>query len=40
MPEPQNPRQNHLLAALPPAEAQRLFAHLELVSMPLAHLAG
>ena len=38
MPEPQNPRQNHLLAALPAAESQRLFTHLELVPMPLGHV--
>jgi CRP-like cAMP-binding protein len=30
-----NPRQNHLLAALPDIEAERLFPHLELIQMPL-----
>ncbi len=32
---PHNPRQNHLLAALPAAEFNRLSANLELVPMPL-----
>ena len=35
MPDPHNPRQNHLLDALPAAERERLFPHLELVPMPL-----
>ena len=35
MPSPHNPKQNHLLAALPDAEYQRLAPHLELVPMPL-----
>jgi CRP-like cAMP-binding protein len=35
MPGPHEPRQNHLLAALPAEECARLFPHLELVSMPL-----
>ena len=30
-----NPNQNHLLAALPTAEFERLSAHLELVALPL-----
>jgi CRP-like cAMP-binding protein len=30
-----NPRQNHLLAALPAEEQPRIFSHLELVPMPL-----
>lgn len=30
-----SPRQNHILAALPNAEYQRLLPHLELISMPL-----
>ncbi|MGO8754674.1 MAG: Crp/Fnr family transcriptional regulator [Gallionellaceae bacterium] len=30
-----SPRQNHLLAALPPAEYERLAHHLELVQVPL-----
>lgn len=32
---PHSPRQNHLLAALPRAEFERLAPHLELVAMPL-----
>ena len=35
MPTPPDPRQNHLLAALPADECARLFPHLELVPMPL-----
>ena len=37
LPSPQNhsPNQNHLLAALPTEEFERLAAHLELVAMPL-----
>jgi CRP-like cAMP-binding protein len=35
MPTSHHPQQNHLLAALPPAEFERLSPHLELVSMPL-----
>jgi hypothetical protein len=35
MPGPHEPRQNHLLAALPAEELARLFPHLELVPMPL-----
>jgi CRP-like cAMP-binding protein len=35
MPGPHDPRQNHLLAALPGEESARLFPHLELVTMPL-----
>ena len=35
MPAPHNPKQNHLLAALPSAEYIRLAEHLELVPMPL-----
>jgi CRP-like cAMP-binding protein len=35
MPAPQNPNQNHLLAALPAAEFERLAPHLELVEMRL-----
>jgi CRP-like cAMP-binding protein len=30
-----NPRQNHLLAVLPEPEAERLFPHLEPISLPL-----
>ena len=37
MRSPHNPRQNHLLAALPAAECDYLFHHLELVRMPLGH---
>jgi len=32
---PHDPRQNHLLAALPAKDCARLFPHLELVPMPL-----
>src|SRR5271165_2758604 len=35
MPAPHNPNQNHLLAALPAAEFERLAPHLELVPMLL-----
>lgn len=35
---PHTPNQNHLLAALPTAEFERLVAHLELVPMPLGEL--
>ena len=34
-PAPTSPLQNHLLAALPPEVQERLFAHLELVALPL-----
>ena len=36
MPAPHSPNQNHLLAALPAAEFDRILPHLELVPMPLA----
>jgi len=35
MPTPQTPRQNHLLAALPAADYERLLPHLEPVALPL-----
>jgi CRP-like cAMP-binding protein len=35
MPDTHDPRQNHLLDALPAAERARLFPHLELIPMPL-----
>jgi CRP-like cAMP-binding protein len=35
---PDTPRQNHLLAALPPEEWGRLHAKMELRSMPLGHV--
>jgi len=35
MPAPHSPRQNHLLAALPATEYERLSSQLELVPMPL-----
>src|ERR1700674_3334022 len=38
MPFPHDPRQNHLLAALPMEEGARLFPDLELVPMPLGHV--
>ena len=34
----QRPKQNHLLAALPAADYQRIAPHLELVSMPLSEV--
>ena len=36
--DPVDPRQNNLLRALPEQEAERLFAHLELVPMPLGYV--
>jgi CRP-like cAMP-binding protein len=38
MSSPHRSSQNHLLAALPPAEFERLVAHLELVPLPLGHM--
>jgi CRP-like cAMP-binding protein len=38
MPGTQNPRQNHLLAALPPVEWERWSPDLELVEMPLGQV--
>jgi CRP-like cAMP-binding protein len=38
MPAAHDPRQNHLLRALPPAEWERLSPHLELVEMTLGHV--
>jgi CRP-like cAMP-binding protein len=38
MPSAHNPSQNHLLAALPTAEFERLANHLELVTMPLGQI--
>ena len=35
MPGPHDPRQNHLLAALPAEDRARIYPHLELVPMPL-----
>ncbi len=36
MPDPaSNPQQNHLLAALSPAERKRIYPHLQLVALPL-----
>lgn len=32
-----DPRQNHILAALPAEDCERLFRHLELVPLPLGH---
>jgi CRP-like cAMP-binding protein len=37
-PAPRSPNQNHLLAALPAAELERLSAHLELVPMRLGEI--
>lgn len=38
MPSPNSPNQNHLLAALPTSEFERLAPHLELVPMPLGEI--
>jgi CRP-like cAMP-binding protein len=38
MPEAHSPRQNHLLAALPIAESERLCTYLELVPLPLGEV--
>ncbi len=38
MPSLHDPKQNHLLAALPPEEYARLLPHWELVPMPLGHV--
>ena len=38
MPATNTPHQNHLLAALPAAEFQRLEPHLELIAMPLGEV--
>ena len=38
MPDSHTPRQNHLLAALPAPEHERLARHLELVEMPLGEV--
>src|SRR5664279_275415 len=38
MPSQHSPLENHLLAALPTTEFERLAAHLELVAMPLGEL--
>ena len=35
-PDSHTPQQNHLLAALPAAERERLYPHLQLTEMPLA----
>jgi CRP-like cAMP-binding protein len=35
---PQSPNQNHLLAALPTSEFERIVPHLELVAMPLGEV--
>ncbi len=38
MPQPHSPNQNHLIAALPTAEYERLAPHLQLVPMPLGEV--
>jgi hypothetical protein len=38
MPDLHDPRQNHLLAALPAADYARLFPLLEIAEMPLGHV--
>src|SRR5579864_7138781 len=35
MPDSHNPQQNHILAALSPAERERIYPHLRLVPLPL-----
>ncbi len=35
-----DPRQNHILAALPKIDYERLFPHLELIQMPLGQVIG
>ena len=35
---PHDPRQNHLLAALPASESKRLYPHLDLVPLPLGEV--
>ena len=37
MPNAHDPRRNHILAALPGEDCERLFRHLELVPLPLGH---
>jgi CRP-like cAMP-binding protein len=38
VPGPHSPHQNHLLAALPSAESERLYPYLELVELPLGEV--
>ncbi len=38
MPQPHHPYQNHLLAALPPTDFERLATHLELMPLPLGKI--
>ena len=38
MPGPHDPGQNNVLAALEPAERERLYPHLQLVAMPLGRV--
>src|SRR5271169_447862 len=38
MPDSHEPRQNHLLAALSPAEVEAIYPHLQLVEMPLGEV--
>src|ERR1700733_8161240 len=38
MPDSHYPQQNHLLAALSPTERERIYAHLQLVEMPLGKI--
>jgi CRP-like cAMP-binding protein len=38
MPDAHSPEQNHLLAALSPAERERIYPHLQLVTMPLGRV--
>src|ERR1700732_2921885 len=38
MPDSHDPQQNHLLAALAPAERERIYPHLQLVPLPLGEV--
>src|ERR1700730_17121342 len=38
MPDSHDPQQNHLLAALSPAERERIYPHLQLIPMPLGEI--
>jgi len=40
MPDSTGPQRNKLLAALPPAERERVYPHLQLVSMPLGKVVS
>jgi CRP-like cAMP-binding protein len=40
MPDDRDPTENHLLAALPAAERERIYPHLQLVQMPLGKVVS